>query len=253
LLQKFAKASASARERQLNRLVDDMPLPWPSYREHAARAVSRIWVSHKPDHGHEGAMHNDTAYTLLGNGRVSVRKMVDGVRQREEGALTVIEFTAPAASTRHGTLPNGQPRPYKGYKGDSNYCIEIVRNDKGKWEGEVISTFEAYQVVRQHGIARLRHPSRSVSGKPLVMRLLLDDAVRLIVDGNVRTMRVATLSSNGQVFMSDLQEANVDARNRNKCDPFAYTSKYAGSFQKANGRRVTVSPIGEIRDPGSMG
>ncbi|MDP3887299.1 type II CRISPR RNA-guided endonuclease Cas9 [Hydrogenophaga sp.] len=250
MLQRFAKASASARERQLNRLVDDMPLPWPSYRDHVARAVNHIWVSHKPDHGHEGAMHNDTAYSLLGNGMVSVRKTVDGVRQKEIGTLKVIEFADARAADRHGVLPNGAPRPYKGYKGDSNYCIEIVRNEKGKWEGEVISTFEAYQLVRQHGVKRLRHPSLSVSGNPLVMRFSLNDVVRLVVDERVRTMRITNISGNGQVFMCDLNEANVDTRNRNKADTFSYTSKYAGSLQKAKGRQASVSPIGELRDSG---
>jgi len=250
MLQRFAQASASARERQLNRLVDDMPLPWPTYRDHVARAVNHIWVSHKPDHGHEGAMHNDTAYALLGNGLVSVRKSVDGVRQKETAALKVIEFSNTKASTRHGVLPDGSPRPYKGYKGDSNYCIEVVRNEKGKWEGEVISTFEAYQLVRRFGLQRLRHPTLSVSGKPLVMRLINDDTVRLELDDGLRTLRVAKIGGNGQVFMAPHNEANVDARNRDKDDSFQYTSKMAGSFQKARARRVAVTPIGEIRDPG---
>ena len=82
------------------------------------------------------------------------------------------------------------------------------------------------------------------------MRLMLDDAVRLEVDSAVRTMRVATLSGNGQVFMADSQEANVDSRNRDKADTFTYISKMAGSFQKAKARRVTISPIGELHDPG---
>ncbi|MDO8262219.1 MAG: type II CRISPR RNA-guided endonuclease Cas9 [Gallionella sp.] len=250
LLQRFAQASASAREQQLNRLVENMPLPWDNYREHVQRAISNIWVSHKPDHSHEGAMHNDTAYGLLGNGRVSVHKTVDGQRQRIEDNLKVIEFTNTKAVARHGVLPNGEPRPYKGYKGDSNYCIEIVRNEKGKWEGEVISTFEAYQLVREHGVARLRHSTLSVSGRPLVMRLILDDSVRLEIDGTIRTMRVATLSGNGQVFMADTQEANVDSRNRDKSEPFTYISKMAGSFQKIKARRITISPIGELCDGG---
>ena len=250
LLQRFAKASASAREQQLNRLVETMPDPWPTYRDHVQRAVNNIWVSHKPDHSHEGAMHNDTAYALLGNGRVSVRKTVDGVRTRVEDNLKVIEFSNAKMSERHGLLPNGEPRPYKGYKGDSNYCIEIVRNEKAKWEGEVISTFEAYQIVREHGLDRLRHLSRSISGKPLVMRLLKDDFVRMELDGESRTTRVANITGNGQVFMAAHNEANVDARNRAKDDAFGYTSKYAGSLQKARARTITVSPIGELNDPG---
>lgn len=250
LLQRFANASASAREQQLNRLVENMPLPWDTYRGHVQRAINAIWVSHKPDHSHEGAMHNDTAYGLRGEGKVSFHKVVEGVRTHIEDNLKVIAITNAKATDRHGLLPNREPKPYKGYKGDSNYCIEIVRNEKGKWEGEVISTFEAYQLVREHGTARLRHPTLSVSGKPLVMRLMIGDVVRLFVDRQVRTMRIATLSGNGQIFMADTSEANVDARNRSKEETFAYVSKMAGSLQRAAARRATISPIGELRDPG---
>ena len=250
MLQRFASASANARERQLNKLVETMPLPWLSYREHVQRAVQNIWVSHKPDHGHEAAMHNDTAYALLGNDRVQVHKMIDGHRVREESTLKVIPFSCAKASARHGLLPNGEPKPYKGYKGDSNYCIEIVRNENGKWEGEVVSTYQAYQLVRQGGVQRIRHQTLSCSGKPLVMRLMIDDLVKFEVEGANEVLRVATISGNGQFFMAPHNEANVDARNRDKSDPFAYVSKMAGSLQKAQGRRVTVSPIGELRDPG---
>ena len=251
MLNRFAQASASAREKQLNRLVETMPLPWDSYREHVQRAIDNIWVSHKPDHGHEGAMHNDTAYGLLGGGKVQVRKTLYGVRTREIAALKVIEFADGHATARHGLLPNGEPRPYKGYKGDSNYCMEIVRNDKGKWEGEVVSTFEAYQLVRQHGLARLRHPALSVSGRPLVMRLMIGDVLALRAPDNPKMIaRITTISGNGQIFMAAHNEANVDARNRDKSDPFGYVSKMAGSLQKANGRHVSISPIGHLLDPG---
>jgi CRISPR-associated endonuclease Csn1 len=256
MLQKFATASASARERQLNRLVENMPLPWPTYREHVARAVNHIWVSHKPDHGHEGAMHNDTAYGLRGEGRVGFHKEVEGKRTYIEDNLKVIPFTSTKAAARHGVLPNGQLRPYKGYKGDSNYCIEIVRNEKGKWEGEVISTFEAYQLVRRfktvkEGIARLHHPGLSLSEKPLVMRLIRDDFVRIKDGGLTRTLRVCKMSGEGQLALAETMESNVDARTRLK--ELAYVFKTAGSLQKCEARRVTISPIGELRDPGFEG
>ena len=250
LLQRFAQASASARERQLNGLVDNMPLPWDSYREHVQRAVNNIWVSHKPDHSHEGAMHNDTAYALLGNGRVSVHKTIEGVRTRLIDNLKVIEFTSQNAGGRHGVLENGAQRPYKGYKGDSNYCIEIVRNDKGKWEGEVISTFEAYQLVRTFGVARLLNSTLSISGKPLVMRLMIDDFVRFMDGEHMKNMRVVSVNSAGRLSLAELNEANVDARNRDVNGNWRYTYKQAGSLQKVSGRKITVSPIGELRDPG---
>ena len=248
LLQRFAKANASAREQQLNRLVDNMPLPWGSYRDHVQRAIDAIWVSHKPDHSHEGAMHNDTAYGLRGEGKVSFHKMVEGKREHIEDNLKVIEITNARATERHGLLPTGELRPYKGYKGDSNYCIEIVRNEKGKWEGEVISTFEAYQLVREYDVARLRHPTLSVSGKPLVMRLISNDFIRLIHEGATRTLRVCKMREDGQIAFADVTAANVDARTRTK--EIAYVLKTGGSLQKSNARRVSISPIGELCDPG---
>jgi CRISPR-associated endonuclease Csn1 len=250
LLQRFANASASAREKNLNRLVETMPLPWDSYREHVQRAIERIWVSHKPDHSHEGAMHNDTAYGLLDNGKVFTHKVVEGVRERVEENLKVIEFSCAKANERHGVSPEGQPIPYKGYKGDSNYCIEIIRNEKGKWEGEVISTFEAYQIAKQYGIERLHHQTLSVSGKPLVMRLMKDETVRMKIGDEPITARVCWVRQDTRIAFANIHEANVDSRDRDKNDSFSYIVKNASVLQKLIARRITVSPIGDLHDSG---
>lgn len=251
LLQRFAQASATARQQGLEKLVETMPLPWETYRAHVQRAVQNIWVSHKPDHGHEGGMMEETSYGIDKDGRIKQRRKADGSTGRAISNL--IRISEPTQPERHGVDTKGQPLPYKGYIGGSNYCIEITRNDKGKWEGEVISTFRAYQIVRKHGVARLRHAGVAQNGKALVMRLMIDDCVRLELDGQEEAMRVVKIGGNGQVFMAPLHEANVDARNRDKSNPFAYVSKMAGSFQQAKARRITISPIGELRDPGFKG
>ena len=73
---------------------------------------------------------------------------------------------------------------------------------------------------------------------------------RLNVDGEERAMRVVKVGSNGQIFMCAHNEANVDARNRDKENSFAYISKTPSALQVTKGRRVTVSEIGDMRDPG---
>jgi CRISPR-associated endonuclease Csn1 len=181
--------------------------------------------------------------------------------QREHGVrrvkvvekLAVIRMADVKAIERHGLSANGHPNAYKGYKGDSNYCIEIWRDEKGKWRSDVISTFDAGQMVRDHGLARLRSPSFAQNGKPLVMRLMLDDYLRLEDEGQVRSMRVVSINSAGRLSLVDHREANVDARNRDASDAFAYTYKMAGTLQSCRARRVTVSPIGDLRDPGFKG
>lgn len=256
LLQRFAKASANAREMQLDRLVEEMPLPWPTYREHVARGLDHIVISHKPDHGYQGAMHEETAWGLRGDGQVTrrVRPQDGGPRQREIKNKNVVEISSTNTPDRHGLNENGSAKAYKGYVGGSNYCVEIWRDEKGRWNGDVISTFQAYQTVREvgeaEGLKQLRSPTFSQSGQPLVMRLQKDDLVRMQLDDSVRVMRVVKMGGNGQIFFAAHNEANADARNADKEDAFAYTSKYAGSLQKAKGRRITVSEIGELRDPG---
>ncbi|MDO5087320.1 MAG: type II CRISPR RNA-guided endonuclease Cas9 [Comamonadaceae bacterium] len=251
LLQRFANASELPKMQGRHKLAQDFEPPWPTYREHVARAVKNIWISHRPDHGHEGGMMEETSYGIGKDGRIKQRRKADGSQGREISNL--IRISEPTQPERHGLDIHGQPLPYKGYVGGSNYCIEITRNDKGKWEGEVISTFRAYQIVRKHGVARLRHPEMAQNGRALVMRLMIDDCVRLELDGREETMRVVVIPRNGQVFMAPLHEANVDARNRDKNNPFSYISKMAGSFQKAKARRITISPIGELHDPGFKG
>lgn len=242
LMQRFANASAQAREDGLTRLVDDMPRPWPTYRAHVERAVRHIWVSHRPDHGFEGAMMEETSYGIGKDGSIKQRRKADGSPGREiTNLIRIHEATQPQ---RHGAGPDGQPLPYKGYVGCSNYCIEITRNDKGKWEGEVISTFRAYGIVRTSGLGQLRHPRVGQNGRELVMRLVIGDSVRLEIDGIERTMRIVKISgSNGQIFMAPIHEANVDARNSDKQDAFAYTSKYAGSLQKPRRASLPSLPL----------
>ncbi|MDA8258795.1 MAG: type II CRISPR RNA-guided endonuclease Cas9 [Betaproteobacteria bacterium] len=268
LLQRFAQASASAREKQLDKLVDSMPLPWPTYREHVARAVHNIWVSHKPDHDYQDEMFEQTIYNAKG-----FSKMAAKVR-------SVIPFNARQDSPgehRHKDR-NGQPKPYKGLLSNSNYCVEIVRAGS-TWEAEVIPTFKAYEFVREfkkqnqgsterQAFAALRSPTRSVSEKPLVMRLSIDDTIRVEIDGVTETLQVLKINTSGYITFIKANETNIPNRYKAKLaaqklaaegKPFDETALNDDFFQKAmsatslrdlRARRITISPAGELRDPG---
>jgi len=259
LLQRFAQASASARERQLNKLVENMPPPWEgtgrkSYREHVQRAIDAIWVSHKPDHSHEGAMHEDTAYSppFLDNKNMWRTRGIGGSKpnERKHDSDAIVAISSSEDLSRHNRDELGSARPYKGYVGGSNFCIEITMNEKNKWDGDVISTFQAYELVRAQGLESLRNPNIGQNKKNLIMRLQNGDTVKMMDDEQLRLMRVVKIGSNGQVFFAGHREANVSDRNGKKDDEFIFTSKTASSLQKAKARRVTISPIGELRDPG---
>lgn len=256
MLQKFATASAKARALELDRLVDSIEFPWTSYYQHVQRALASIYISHKPDHGYQGAMHEESAWGFRADGQVQrwVRPEEGGKPVLKVESKNLIPMREATQNARHGLDAAGQAKAYKGYVGGSNYCMEIWRDEKGRWQGDVVSTFEAYQIVRQlgeeAGWRRLRHPTLSQSNHPLVMRLMMKDYLRLELDGVVRTMVVVTIKSSRQVLLAEHHEANVDARNRDKNNTFSYVSKMPGSLQTAKGRRCTVSASGRLRDPG---
>jgi CRISPR-associated endonuclease Csn1 len=56
LLQRIASVYDEVRDKI------EVPLPWPSLRDDLEAALKRMIVSHKPDHGQQGKLHEDTAY-----------------------------------------------------------------------------------------------------------------------------------------------------------------------------------------------
>jgi CRISPR-associated endonuclease Csn1 len=80
------------------------------------------------------------------------------------------------------------------------------------------------------------------------MRLIRGDFVRLNHDGEIKTLRLCKMSGDGVMAFAATIEANVDARTRTK--EISYIFKTAGSMQKSEARRITISPIGELNDPG---
>ena len=269
LLQRFAKASADAREKQLNRLVANMAMPWGDdqnrkYFNSVQLAVSRIWVSHKPDHGHEGAMFDATIYSASGRSKSAAKDR------------NVIPFKAradePSAIARHG-CKNDIQNSYMGLLSNSNYCIEIFKDERGKWQSNVLRTFDAYQIVssfpsQAEGIKNLRNPHLSSDDKPLAMRLMINDYIRAIIDGQELLLQVLKINSSGSITFIKPNETNISARYSAKLaaqkskregleyedaafsDEFFQRALSTDSLMTAKARRVTISPIGELNDPG---
>src|SRR5690606_33716087 len=113
---------------------------------------------------------------------------------------------------RRGEGPDSS-LPYKAYVGGSNYCIEIVRASTGKWEGEVISTFQANQRDYQAFMRdRRRFLRESFSGRPLVMRLIAGDTVAIEREPGKREIwRLYKMSSQKTMYFAPVNEGNVAA------------------------------------------
>lgn len=287
LLQRLARASALARERQLGRLVEEMPLPWPDFRREVTDAVNRIIVSYKPDHSVHAQLHNDTAYGIVSgpddNGRYEVvhRVPIDSFKRiedlssiRDAKLRNDIEAYVGTTSGKEiqdklreysektgirrlriteplSVIPirhRGNGQVYKSYKGDSNYCVEIYKDATGEWKELVLSTFEANQIFKKHKDT-LRDPRLASNGLPLVMRLMKNDIIAIQKNGVRQLMRLAKFTS-GQMSFAEHFEANADKRERDRDDGFSYFRKSANSLRDIQARRVFVDYLGFVKDPG---
>ena len=133
-------------------------------------------------------------------------------------------------------------KPYKYFKTDSNFAYDIFcTKGKKKWEGEIISLFDA----KQPGF--IPHWRKKEPDAQKIMRIHVNDMLKLNIDGTEKIVRVQRISE-GVITLAEHNEANVDQRDRNKEFKFAY--KTPSTLQKSEARKIHVSPSGLVYDPG---
>jgi CRISPR-associated endonuclease Csn1 len=132
---------------------------------------------------------------------------------------------------------------FKAYKGDSNYCYDIWLDAKGKWTGEVVSTFDAYQRA-QRDADWWRKPVSS-DGRPLVMRLRKNDMLQIEHEDRVIFVQVYKFSD-GRIYLAEHFESDVSNRVKT-LKTLKDTVKAPSALQAAKARRVTVSPSGHVK------
>lgn len=281
LIKRMSDAARQAEEKGEQRLLERLELPWPGYRDDLAQCLAKIVVSHKPDHGKQGSLHNDTNYGWRdapdgrGNPLVGRRKLLEDIKSAKEAEAIasdtlraqIVQLLAPLSSAkdikaalrefsqrtgvrrvicqeRLSVIPihdRRNGRPYRYVKGDGNYCYEIFRKPDDSWGGEVISSFEA----NQQSFADSK--TQAQNGMPLVMRVHRNDVLAIEMDGARRCMRVAVISE-GYVALVGLYEANADARVRTR--ELKYMFKSPSALKPLKARLVGVTILGYINDPG---
>jgi CRISPR-associated endonuclease Csn1 len=223
-----------------------------------------------------GQLHNDTAYGFTGEeGIVVTRKPLLAIKPADIGRIrdpdlqaqlyqetaglegkgfeaALAKFAAKTGpyqgirrvrlSEKLKTIPirDRHGKAYKGYKGDSNHCIEVWRLPDGKWKAELLTTYDAHQ----YGLGSSRpHPAAG-----LLMRLFKKDVVQLEhPDRGHVTVSIAKISA-ARLDLAPLNEANTDARSRSKDDTFDYLRIGLGTFQKRALQKVHVDEIGRIKN-----
>ena len=228
-----------------------------------------------------GKLHNDTAYGLTGESKNGVplvvsRKPLDALNpaslakirdpELRRGLETatrgktgkdfkeaLVEYARTSSRYRGMRrvrivepvkvieMRNGTGRAYKGYKPASNHCYEVWKLPNGNWVQQVLTTFEAHQgssLKRPHPAAKR------------IMRLHKKDMLFLSHPKHGDMIATIANLSEQRLDLVPNNEANADARNRDKTDPFSFIRVGVGSLKRSRARRVYVDEMGRLRDPG---
>jgi CRISPR-associated endonuclease Csn1 len=279
MLQRIATAASESRDR----LIDDMPEPWETFREDLRAALDRLFVSHKADHGTEGKLHEETAYGLVadpeaeeGYNLVSrkpladlneneVARIRDPVHRADlEAHITaakaagqqhkqaVVNFAERAGIRRVRLLKkeaevipirDAAGRAYKAYSPGDNHRIEIYELPDGRWAGEAVTLFDA----NQPGNAPAWHAAHPEAR--FVMNVHKGDLLALERDGGeTEIMRVVRLNAraNRLYLAGHNQAGDLAKRHADPEDPFRWFLASYSKLRECNARRVRVDALGRV-------
>lgn len=282
MLNRVARAADDSRDR----LIDDMPLPWDGFRDEAQSHLDRLVVSHRPDHGIQGALHEDTAYGLIRDpsaeegfnvvyrkaladlndneiSRIRDPQLRDDVSAHVAGAKTngkslkdaLADFSKTSGVRRvrlrkkeAALVPirNEVGAVYKAYSTGDNHHIDIFELPDGTWGGEVITVFDANRKGYEPAWIRSCPAARRVA------RVHKGDLLKLVDDGREDLFRAVRLepSANRLRLAGHRESGDLQKRHDDPEDPFRWLFLSFGKMKERRTRKLSVDVLGRVRDPG---
>lgn len=233
MIQRIQTIRAREEEAGLERLLEEMPEPWDGFRDAVAERVRSLVVSHRPEHGTGGRLHEDTAYGPVKEdgcnlvfrkpldslsekevGRIRARDLREAVRSRlkagraeglnhsqaMEAAARDVAETKAWKGIRHVRLLTKEAEPIwiadpggRPYKGLIAGEIHHLDLFAGA-DGKWTGRATTLFEARRGALPDGRAaPPRPRAGERFVMRLHKGDLVKLEHDGLVQVMRVQRL------------------------------------------------------------
>ena len=279
LLSRVSSYAKDREERFEKLLLAGLTEPWPGFREAVRESIQDIVVSHKPDHGIQGTLHNDSAYGVVKSPddegrsevvrRVPLTRLTKGqlarvrdpaLRERLTEAvegLSGAEYRRKLIEAGESMSPpvrrvricdkmqvvpidvDHEGRVLKAHRGDANYCFDVYQNSKGKWTGYSISRFDAHAKDFDPKVRR------TPDGKPLIMRLRANDLILgKDKDGADQVYRVVKMSGGGVTLAAHHEAGPLRSRNDDEADHFRYINASASRLMKMRARPIRVSPAG---------
>ncbi|MEQ9490197.1 MAG: type II CRISPR RNA-guided endonuclease Cas9 [Alphaproteobacteria bacterium] len=287
MLQAVARSARRQEDQFSGRFFAELDDPWEGFREQVMASLDRLTISHKPDHGVQGALHNDTAYGLVDSEadpstpmevvhRVALSDMkkksdIEKIRDPvlRELFLNAVE-NVPINTIDKALIDAGEAMtpPVRRVRICETLSVIPISNGGSKpfkaYKGDANYCYDISMGAKGKWTGRIvsrfdanqsafePESSTSIEGEKLLIRLRVNDMLQVDHDGSRQIMRVVKLS-NGRITIAAHHEAgSLKARDADADDPFKYVTVSPAGLQTRNAKLVTVSPSGRvfIREPG---
>lgn len=282
--QSLLQSMASAYDDERDRI--EIPLPWETLRADLDAALRAMIVSHKPEHGVQAQLHEDTAYGTVkepdkeDGGTLVYRKAFlalsdkEVVRIRDRRLRALVQehvagkdFKAAMASFAArkdiAGLPNGI-RHVRLTKAENPAYLVTVRDESGRpyksysaGENAFVEIFEtadgkwrgeAVSIFKanQEGFS-LEWPAAHPGAK-LVMRVAKGDLIALDLEGQRTVMVVHRLdAAKGRFKLAAHNETgNLDQRHADAADPFRWLMASYSTLKTMGAQRTRVDELGRL-------
>jgi CRISPR-associated endonuclease Csn1 len=251
-LSRAAAQSEQAGQRRLRSFVE----PWPGFRDQLHTMIlEHTVVSHRPERKLQGPLHEETYYAVRQDG-LHIRKPLESVDPNKIVDKTVRERVLAGHQTLADGTPikrvrvhySGSPVPIsEGRKlrhvltGDNHHMEVVAVQKRGKtsYVGFVVSRLEAMRRRRMgEPVVKKDH------GPDTAFLFSLSEGDMVRWKGELWRVRGVTLQGNGLLTLSRAQDARLKADIPKEDLP----RPTVNVFVQSGGRKVNVSPLGEVRD-----
>ena len=282
---KIVEDEFAAGRRETMRLMENVPDPFDGYLQAVRDTAARIIISHKPDHGVQGELHEGTNYGVVktqdGSQRLATRKAITSLSANEiknigddrirrellplvdlsdaERKAALLKYTQDTGHLRvrihkvqaafetilHGPDSKGESH-YRAVIPGENYCMDVVETPDGKWQGIGVTRFEAHQPGWK------KKWQRAFPDGKLVMRVRKGDLIKLLHSDQEKVMAVVRLApSNNRFYLAPHNESGkFQDRHEDKNDFFEWDLATVSRLKPRSARLVRITPDGQLIDPG---
>jgi CRISPR-associated endonuclease Csn1 len=275
MMQEVSRISQKLDGASLSDRLFRLPKPWCTFDEDLKEKIFSIIISHAENNSITGAFHQDTAYGKRKDGTLAYRKSVEELNlvecEKKVRDPIVKQILIEQISKHNGNLKKALAEPifhkdgktlikkvrlesfredhsllsvsqngkaYKYHLLGNNHHIEIFEDKTGKWNGRIISTFEA---VKRTRIEKKNVCSKIHEDQKFVMSLASNQMLKISTSDKVEYYRVQKISSSsgGRIVLK--QDYSADIK-----DTSTTIDKTINALKKLDFMKISVDPLGRV-------